>query len=392
MIPSSITLRIAFYVTKRNHTKPLWLISDRSMAAGDNGEALFRHIMSKRDSSIDVRFVLSKKSADYSRISDIGPTVNFGSWRHRLLLLHAKKLISSQADNDTLNPYARQLSRIIDLLGYDFIFLQHGIIRHDLSGWLNRFNRNIALFITSSKIEYQSILDNEYYYTQEQVLLSGLPRYDYLENKPEQKIILAPTYRNNLVTGKANRFGVRGYDSKFKNSDYYKFYDGLMNDRHLLKAMKKNGMTGELYLHPVFEQQRRDFHANELFTVKEYPYEYKKAFREGNLLISDHSSVMFDFAYLKKPVLYAHFDVDTFFDGHSYDKSNFFNDENNGFGEVCYNYESLVKKTIALIESDCKMIKKYQRRVDKYFYKTDRNNSERVLSAIKRMDGMKREG
>jgi CDP-glycerol glycerophosphotransferase (TagB/SpsB family) len=290
--------------------------------------------------------------------------------------------VSSQADVETINPYFRQLNHVVDLLKYDFVFLQHGIIRHDLSTWLNRFNRNISLFITSSRLEYKSILDNDYYYTEEQVLLSGMPRYDLLENRPKQKIILAPTYRNNITYKKPNKHGVRPYDHKFKKSGYFKFYNMLMNDERILKAMKENNMAGELYLHPVFVSQRSDFQSNNLFSVMKYPYDYRRAFREGSMLISDHSSVVFDFAYLKKPVLYAHFDADTFFNGHSYDKSDFFSDEKNGFGDVCYDYESMVEKTIDLIESGCKMTKKYQQRVDKYFYKTDKNNSERVYNAI----------
>lgn len=384
-IPVSIVLRVAARVTRRKYQVSIWLISDRSMAAGDNGEALFRYIMSKEDTSKSVYFVISKKSPDYKRIREIGPTIDFGSWKHKLILLHAEKLISSQADNETLNPYSRQVARVVDLLRYEFIFLQHGIIRHDLSGWLNRFNRNIALFITSSQTERRSILENDYYYTADQVILSGLPRYDYLENQPQGKIILAPTYRNNIVTKKTNKYGTRAYDAAFKESEYFKFYNEFMNDTRLLAAMKKYNMTGELYLHPVFEKQRSDFRQNDVFTVMQYPYDYKKAFREGNMLVSDHSSVVFDFAYLKKPVLYAHFDADTFFDGHSYDRSNFFDDEANGFGDVCPDYKTLVSKAVRLIESGCVMPNKYQKRVDNYFYKTDKHNSARVYRAIQQM-------
>lgn len=383
-IPYSLALRAAYYSTRSKYSsKPVWLMSDRAMAAGDNGEALFRYIVNLDNCPYDVYFVLSRSSADYSRVKSISHAVlEPGSWRHKLLMLHAQMVVSSQADTETINPYLRQLNHVVDLVKYKFVFLQHGVIRHDLSRWLNRFNRNISLFITTSSMEYKSILSNNYYYAKDQVLLSGLPRYDLLKSEPMRKLILAPTYRNNILTKKTNRLGQRSYDPDFRKSEYYSFYNNLMNDSKVLATMKEHNMIGELYLHPVFEKQRIDFDENSLFKVMEYPYDYKKAFCEGSMLISDHSSVVFDFAYLKKPVLYAYFDVDTFFNGHSYDKSNFFSDEKNGFGDVCYDYASLVDKTIKLIENGCIMAPKYRHRVDDYFYNNDRNNSERVYNAI----------
>jgi len=382
-IPESIVLRTVYRLTKNKfETRTLWLVSDRVKAAGDNGEAFFRYAMKHQEPDKDVRFIISRKSPDYNRIRSIGPVVAAGSIKHRLLMLHAHAVISSQADTETINPFIRQINHFVDLMDFNFVFLQHGIIRHDLSDWLNRFNRNIALFVTSSLVEYHSIIDNDYHYTKNQVLLSGLPRYDLLRSDPKRKLLLIPTYRGNLLRGKTNRDGERAYEPSFNQSKYFVFYNNLMNDPRILASMGKHDMTGELYLHPVFASQQKDFMQNSLFAVMEYPYDYSAAFREGSMLISDHSSVVFDFAYLKKPVLYAHFDVDTFFDGHSYGKSNFFDDEQDGFGEVCCDYESLVDSTVRLIDSGCIMEHKYKDRVDKYFYKTDQSNSKRVYSAV----------
>ncbi|MDT9414117.1 CDP-glycerol glycerophosphotransferase family protein [Escherichia coli] len=37
------------------------------------------------------------------------------------------------------------------------------------------------------------------------------------------------------------------------------------------------------------------------------------AFKDADLLITDYSSVAFDIAYMKKPIIYFQFDSDTFF-------------------------------------------------------------------------------
>jgi CDP-glycerol glycerophosphotransferase (TagB/SpsB family) len=382
MIPRAFLLRTSYYIVKPFKKRPIWLISDRGTAAGDNGEALFKYIMNRDDCPADVYFVISKKSKDLDRLQSIGKVIYQEGLGYKLKFLLADKIIASQADVETTNPFIRQLDHYVDLFNFDFVFLQHGIIRHNLSSWLNRFNKNINLFITSAQIEYDSIFINPYYYSRDAVLLSGLPRYDYLEDKSAGKLILAPTYRKNLVKQKTDRLGRRGYDPTFKKTFYREFYNNLMNDERILEALRGAHMTGEFYLHPVFSAQRQDFDENDVFTMMRFPYDYKTAFSEGNMLISDHSSVVFDFAYLKKPVVYAHFDVDTFFEGHSYDKSNFFSDEEDGFGGVYYDYETLVQGVVETIKSGTVMDRKYKKRVDSFFYKVDKNNSERVYDAI----------
>lgn len=384
MIPRAFILRAAYYIALRKKERPIWIISDRGMAAGDNGEALFRYAMSlsRRSRPADIYFVISKKSKDYRRMKSIGPVLSQSSLRYKLKFLLADKIISSQADIEVTNPFIRQGAHYRDLFTYDFVFLQHGVIRHNLSTWLNRYNMNIKLFITSAEKEYNSIFNNPYYYETGNVLLSGMPRYDYLRNDPKRKLILAPTYRKNLAKEKTDKNGARRYDPTFKASEYRQFYNNFMNDPRLLSALQEAGMTGEFYLHPAFAAQHQDFDQNEIFTVMDFPYDYKTAFSEGEMMVSDHSSVVFDFAYLKKPVAYAHFDVKTFFAGHSYDESNFFSDEDDGFGGVYYDYDTLVGGVIDTIKAGCVMSDKYKKRVDNFFYKVDKNNSKRVYDAI----------
>lgn len=391
MIPRALLLRMAYRIVKPFVKRPIWLVSDRGMAAGDNGEALYRYIQQQKNVPANVYFVIARKSLDYDRIKSIGGrVVDQNSLRYKLLFLLSSKVISSQADVETTNPFIRQIDHYVDLFRFDFIFLQHGIIRHDLSEWLNRFEKDIKLFVTSAKKEHDSILDLPYFYSPENVLLSGLPRYDYLENKPKGKLILAPTYRKNLVRMKTNKSGSRKYNPLFKGTRYRNFYNDLMNDDRIMDVLKQHNMSGELYLHPAFEAQTKDFIANEVFEVRQFPYNYSQAFREGNILVSDHSSVIFDFAYLKKPIVYSQFDSDTFFEGHTYNESDFFIDERDGFGPVTHSYEDLITEIVWYVEHGCVMDKKYIDRVDNFFYSHDKNNSMRVYEAVLNLNSSKR--
>ena len=171
MMPRSMVLRVVYWIALSQKNRLIWIISDRGMAAGDNGEALFRYCMSLKNRPVNIYFALSKKSKDYDRLKAIGPVLNHGSLRYKLKFLLADKIISSHADTEVTNPFLRQIDHFVNLYNFKFVFLQHGIIRNDLSKWLNRFEKNIATFVTSAEPEYDSILKYPYFYQKENVLL-----------------------------------------------------------------------------------------------------------------------------------------------------------------------------------------------------------------------------
>lgn len=380
---SPITFRIIYYLTKPFFNGEIWIISDRYDAAGDNGEALFCY-MSKIKTGVGVYFAVSKSSSDYDRLRNVGKVIDRESWFYKLIFLHSNKIISSHADDYVINPFGYNQAFLRDLFNFDFVFLQHGIIMNDLSKWLNRYNKNIRLFITSSRKEYASILGSKYHYKSHQVALTGLPRYDLLSNEPEKVIIVAPTWRWQLSSG-LDKNNKRSYSPEFIKSDYFAFYNQLLNDKNIQQALEKYDTKIEFYLHPALSMQTSDFSSNKYVSIMKPPYNYRDAFKRGCMLLTDYSSVGFDFGYLKKPILYTHFDKDTFFEGQIYTKG-YFSYEKDGFGPVLYDYGATVKSIIKLLENGCIMNEKYTARVDSFFAYKDKDNSNRVYEAIKALD------
>ena len=117
-----------------------WLFMDRINQADDNAEHLYRYIKNNYRKQ-EIYFLLDKSSRDWNRLcKDDFHLVEFGSAKHKELSEKCSKIISSHIDQFVTN-YWKDNS----LDKKQIIFLQHGIIKDDLSNWLNSKKR-IDLF------------------------------------------------------------------------------------------------------------------------------------------------------------------------------------------------------------------------------------------------------
>lgn len=382
----AIGLRCLYHLAKSFKNKEIWLISDRINKGDDNGEALFLYL-NKQNTETKNYFVIKSDSSDYKKLQQYGKVVGYRGSKHLLLHLLADKLISSAGDEFVYNPYGWQGKNFRDILfRQKRIFLQHGITKDDLSGWLNKYNKNLDLFITSAISEQKSILNGKYHYDGTVVRLTGLARYDRLENKQEKIITIMPTWRNHLSIEKNfSRDGIRVYDDSFKNTDYFKFYNGLLNSKILLEEMNKYGYRLRFMPHPNVMAVIDWFTQNETVEFCDKNTQYRDIFATSSLVLTDYSSVAFDFAYLRKPVIYCQFDVNSFFDSAVYDKG-YFDYERDGFGEVEYDLEGTVNRIIEYIRNGCQLKDKYYQRIDDFYAFNDRKNCERIYQAIKSLE------
>ena len=207
-----------------------------------------------------------------------------------------------------------------------------------------------------------------------------MPRYDMLRNDAQKQVVIIPTWRNSIKAAFDNT--TRSvYYKEFKKTKYFKFFNSLINNERLLECLKNNGYSGLFCLHHIHAKQYVDFKENDVFKVNKGFVDYQDVFSKSSLLVTDYSSVSTDFAYLRKPIVYAQFDFDTFFDGANY-KQGYFNYKNDGFGPVACDLESTVDEIIKLVENDCKIDDKYLKRINEYFAFNDKNNSMRVYQEI----------
>lgn len=110
---------------------------------------------------------------------------------------------------------------------------------------------------------------------------------------------------------------------------------------------------------------------------------YCDALAQSDLLVTDYSSVAMDFAYLRKPVLYCHFDREEFEQGDHIYTPGYFDYEKDGFGEVVYNRDALVDAIISYMETGCQLKQLYRERMDQFFFYNDQNNCARIYEKIR---------
>lgn len=376
--------RISYFLNRQKKNKKLWIISDRPNKANDNGEHLFKYLLDI-NKDIDCRFVIDKSSTDFKRIKSIGPVFKYNTFKYKLNFLLSDFIISSQANDYVINPFGKKRKFVKDLYDFKFIFLQHGIIQNDLSGWLNRFSKNMSVFVTSAKPEYKSILSGNYLYDESVVKLTGLPRHDNLlklNSTSQKKILIIPTWRKSIKGSYNNTTGESIYFEKFIETDYFKFYNSLINNPRLLECMKKYNYKGLFCLHPTHSEQYIDFEGNDCFKINEGYVDYQSEFCSSSLLVTDYSSVSFDFAFLKKPVIYSQFDKESFFDGSHVCIKGYFDYEENGFGPVCYDLEETVDAIIKSIKNNCQLENLYLERIKSFYAYFDGKNCERIYNEI----------
>lgn len=360
---------------KRLPKSNIWLLMDRDYEADDNAEHLYRYIMQNHPKQ-KIVFALRKESSDWKRLKREGfNLVEFGSYRFRKIINKSSKVISSHADS--------YLMRYITFR-QQFIFLQHGVIKNDLSKWLN--SRKIDLFITSTKEEHNSIVNdyNRYKFGKKEVVLTGLARHDTLLKNNQnsiKQVLVMPTWRHYLSGLIIGSLGIRKLKDDFRESKYFQKWNSLLNSNVLQKLCKKYSYAIVFNPHPNIIPYLKDFEIPSYVSIANENKSLQDLFCKSSLMITDYSSVAFEMAYLGKSVIYYQFDKEEFFSSHTLQKG-YFDYEKDGFGPVVENEENLLKQFENFLRNDCKSFGVYKDNINSAFVFKDGRCCERIYKIL----------
>lgn len=356
------------------------LINDRITEGNDNGEALFKYIMASNDSiKRNTYYIINKKSDKYKELKNLGHVLKFGSFKHKFLFLNSKVIATSYIGNSkgVYNPFSEQEMNIYgDLINKRVIFLQHGTMMTDFHLMFNRARMVIDKFVVSTKKEAEGIENQGYLYNRDMIIKTGLPRYDLLENNNKRIILISFTWRKWLKNLS---------EEDFVKSQYYLKLESLLKNKEFQHMISKYNYKVELILHSElnsFYNSFAKFNGTNIKVYRSNEIIYSNIFNSSGLLLTDYSSIHYDVAYLKKPILYYQYDLHEFLTNHTNNGKGNFDYREDGFGEVIDNEKQLINELEYYLKNKCKMKGFYLKRVKNNFLHNDTNNSKRVCGHI----------
>ena len=362
--------------------KPIWLYYDAANLY-DNGYYQFLHDI-KIDDGIDRYYVYDGES---SQIKEKFKGINekhlmkFGSLKHKMYFLKADKIITSDVALSIYCPFKRSVKWYRDIIHYELIYLQHGVLYANLLRLYGKEFTEIDKIVISSEFEKKNFIEN-YKYNESDLIMSGMPRFDINgETKPEKreqkKIIYAPSWRKYLVSELINRKRQPNC-TEMKKSNFYKKNVQLLTSDNLKEVLKKNNVILEFKLHPNFSCYKEVF--NEFMSENIVLSDSEVSPNLYDMLITDFSSFQFDFIKYNIPIVYFVPDSKEFQAGlHTYRKLDLPLEE--AFGDVVYTPEELVEKIEYYINHQFEVEEKYKNKMENFFFKT-KNCREKIYKEL----------
>lgn len=194
-----------------------------------------------------------------------------------------------------------------------------------------------------------------------------------------------PTWRQHLMEQRLEETsGVYQWHLKegFEVSQYYAVYHAVLNNRFFLGMCRAFGYRIIFMPHPIMQPYKDRFQVSDEVIILPYAdTSWRDLFAKCSIMITDYSSVAFDFAYLKKPVIYFQFDRNEFLQKHTY-RQGYFDYDQMGFGPVITESTQLCRTVFSSIIHGCRMNSNYEKRVEQFFLNPDFRCCERIYSRI----------
>ncbi|WP_435770423.1 bifunctional glycosyltransferase/CDP-glycerol:glycerophosphate glycerophosphotransferase [Nocardioides sp. SYSU DS0651] len=366
-----------------------WVMIDRLHDADDSAEHLFQWLRANRP-EVNAWFVVEEETPSWRRLKRSpyrSRLVAYGTREWELLMLNAEHLVSSHADEPIVRPAALSFVPA----PWRFTFLQHGVIKDDLSRWLN--GKPISTFVTSTFGEHESIAGprNAYRYSPKEVVLAGLPRFDLLRERglrvPREKrdlLLVAPTWRvwlvKRLAAGSQRR---EAAGREVLDSDFVQQWLAYLHDPDLASAAHERRLTVGFLPHPNL---RDVLDAADLPSwVKLFKFDDndpRELVARSALVVTDYSSMAFNAAYIDRPVVYFQFDSDMVLGGGHVGRRGYFDYRRDGFGPVAESLADAIRVTREALAHGPAPAATFQERIDATFPLRDGRCRERVADAI----------
>ncbi|PRZ04939.1 CDP-glycerol glycerophosphotransferase (TagB/SpsB family) [Isoptericola sp. CG 20/1183] len=350
----------------------IWLVGELPYKAQDNGYHLFRWIRQSHPRR-RAYYVIDGDAPDLRRLEGLGNVVLRNSREHVRVAFLASRLVGTH-HAEYLLP-SRDPRTIAGARGVR-VFLRHGISgTKNMVANYGRFAPGFSTdrFHVSSDRE-REVAIKEFGYRPAQVRVTGLPRFDQLlapSDRPPSGILVIPTWREWLV-----------HRDSFETSAYRDQWQAFLSHPQLAELMR-GGLRVTFILHPNMRHFADMFHAPGVQILKQGEVDVQTLLRDHAALITDYSSVAFDFALQRRPVAYFQFDQEKFFGPHG----THLDLEQELPGPIVNDVDTLVDEVRHTAGTGFAVRSEYADRAARLVRYHDRRNCERVAASVRSAGG-----
>lgn len=339
--------------------KDIWLIGGNAgQLYVDNARAMHEYLLQHRK---NVYWVVEKDSKvrDYFEKNNISYLIK-SSYKSYLYFMNAKVSLFSHSISADIVPYLCAVP-VINYFHYKNykVFLNHGTVGLKKRIAMNkRYEKLIDKLLKSynlnpcdSELE-KNIKVNEWKMDESTMYVCGYPRYDrlYGEINSTSDILYMPTWRN--------------YDDI---SEYMEKINEFINSKKVLDYLKENNRYLKIYIHQLMQDKISISNNNDRVIILDKNEDVTNLLKKSEILITDYSSVAYDFYFMRKKVIFYQFDQKKYLS-----EIGSYVDLNNLFGKVVFNFSDIVDS----IENNEEM------EYGKYFKYIDNKNCERLYKRI----------
>jgi CDP-glycerol glycerophosphotransferase len=356
---------------RARQSKPVWLVGERPYKAQDTGLAFFRHLRENHP-EIDAYYVIEAGSPEYRNVAPYGNVLKHRSPEHVHAALRAERVLGSHHP-DYVYPLRTPAMRRAIHAGK--VFLQHGVMG---TKWMvPNYGKNIPgfetdLFVVSSEREKQYIV-GDFGYDPDEVVVTGLSRFDTLLDDDEppparRQLLIMPTWRDWLQDA-----------DLYADSEYHERWWQLLHDPRLRRLAEQHDLDVVFCLHPNMQAFTPMFSGAPARVISQGEVDVQRLLKQSALLVTDYSSVGFDFSFLHKPVLYYQFDQQRFLgrEGSHLDL------DAELPGPILYSADEVLTELERAAADGFVMPSAYVRRADRFLTYRDRRSSERIFEAAR---------
>ncbi len=348
--------------------KEIWLVGEnQGHIKKENGFVFFEWLMDRKSKEINPYLIIDNDSKNLIKKYPKNTIIKDSDIHHKIL---------KRADRLVVTHSVMDVSASCGYFNKPVFYLQHGVVAMKKIQYnRNSYAGNLKKFMVSSQKEANYLINQNKFY-ESQIEVTGLSRLDLLEQKVRSEkiknIVFFPTWRDWIKEPAYNELFI------------YQLTE-FLNDPNLEKLLVSKQCKLTVVFHDFFLQNLnynlQDFFSRENSNIVfENGEKISELIKTSDLLITDYSSVVWDFVYQGKGVLLFQSDIQEY---HEHRGS--YIDMEDVFGElISYNSTDLLEKLLRVIseENDNFLYKNIDRLRSEFFDHIDKNNSERVYDAI----------